>query len=235
MTPITVGQKFPTVTLNLPGRTLNTATLTEGRTVVFFGLPGAFTPTCSSSHVPRYEELYASFQAVGVDDIVCISVNDEFVMKAWGRDQGVKNVTLLADGNGTLTDALGLLVDKDALGFGKRSWRYALVVTDGVVTHTFIEPVRDGDPYETSDADTVLEGLGGTRPPDVVLVGRHGCKYCTKARADLTEAGIPFDEVQSGPRRLRAMSGRTTTPQIFIDGVHIGGSDDLSVWLAARS
>lgn len=235
MTPIQTGSRVPELTLNLPGRTLTTRELFADKKVVLFGLPGAFTPTCSSSHVPRYDELAPTFKAHGVDEIVCVSVNDDFVMKAWGKAQGVENVTLLADGNGTLTDALGLLVDKDVLGFGKRSWRYALVVDDGVVTHTFIEPVVEGDPYEVSDADTVLRALAPNAPVlDIVLVTKPGCKFCTRARTALTEAGLAWEEVSSSPRRLRALSGRTTTPQVFIDGQAIGGSDELVAWLASR-
>lgn len=235
MTPIQPGQRVPEVTLRLPGRTVTTRELFADKKVVLFGLPGAFTPTCSSSHVPRYDELAPTFFANGVDDIVCVSVNDDFVMKAWGRAQGVEHVTLLADGNGTLTDALGLLVDKDGLGFGKRSWRYALVVVDGVVDQAFIEPVVEGDPYEVSDADTVLRAVAPDAVVhDIVLVTKPGCKYCVRARKALDEAGLAYEEVASSPRRLRAMSGRVTTPQVFIDGVALGGSDELLTWLAER-
>jgi peroxiredoxin len=137
----------------------------NGKKVVLFSLPGAFTPTCSSNHLPRYEELYGEFQALGVDKIICISVNDAFVMFQWGKHVGAKNVFLLPDGNGEFTRKMGMLVDKSNLGFGMRSWRYSMLVNDGIIEKTFVEeqfgdncPV---DPFEVSDADTMLAYLKG--------------------------------------------------------------------------
>ncbi len=131
-----------------------------GRRVVVFALPGAFTPTCSTSHLPRYEALYGEFRAQGVDAVVCVSVNDAFVMYQWGKSQNARNVFLLPDGNGDFTAGMGMLVDKENLGFGKRSWRYAMVVDGGVIEKMFVEPGfgdnHAGDPFEVSDADTVL-------------------------------------------------------------------------------
>ena len=131
--------------------------------VVLFYLPGAFTPTCSTSHLPRYEELYDEFQALGVDAVVCLSVNDAFVMYQWGKTQNTHNVFLLPDGNGAFTRAMGMLVDKENLGFGARSWRYAMVVNDGEIEKMFVEAGKadnhPDDPYEVSDADTVLAYL----------------------------------------------------------------------------
>ena len=137
----------------------------KGKKVVVFSLPGAFTPTCSTSHLPRFEELYDEFRAQGVDQIVCISVNDAFVMYQWGKSQNADKVFLLPDGNGEFTRKMGMLVDKANLGFGMRSWRYAMVVDDGEIKQMFVE---DGysdncptDPFEVSDADTVLNWLKG--------------------------------------------------------------------------
>ena len=98
-----------------------------------FSLPGAFTPTCSSSHVPRYNQLTHTFKRHGVDDIVCVSVNDSFVMNEWQESQQAWNLTFLPDGNGEFTGGMGMLVDKEELGFGKRSWRYAMLVKDGLL------------------------------------------------------------------------------------------------------
>ncbi|MBL6957853.1 MAG: peroxiredoxin [Rhodospirillales bacterium] len=135
----------------------------KGKRVVLFSLPGAFTPTCSTSHLPRYEELYEDFKAEGVDAVVCLSVNDAFVMYQWGQHQGAKNVFLLPDGNGEFTRKMGMLVDKSNLGFGLRSWRYAMIVNDGVIERMFVEPGYSDnapdDPFEVSDADTVLAAL----------------------------------------------------------------------------
>ena len=137
----------------------------KGKNVVVFSLPGAFTPSCSTSHLPRYEELYADFQAQGVDAVVCISVNDAFVMYQWGKSQNAKNVFLLPDGNGEFTRKMGMLVDKDNLGFGQRSWRYSMYVEDGEIRQVFAEPgFSDNcptDPFEVSDADTMLNYLKG--------------------------------------------------------------------------
>ena len=141
----------------------DTSEIFKGKNVVVFSLPGAFTPTCSTSHLPRYEELYADFKAQGVDAVVCISVNDAFVMFQWGKSQNAKNVFLLPDGNGEFTRKMGMLVDKTNLGFGLRSWRYSMYVEDGEIKQLFAEPgFSDNcatDPFEVSDADTMLNYL----------------------------------------------------------------------------
>ncbi len=140
--------------------------LFKGKRVVLFALPGAFTPTCSSTHLPRYEELYDQFIAAGVDDVICLSVNDAFVMYQWGKAQGIEKVRMLPDGNGEFTRKMGMLVNKENLGFGPRSWRYAMVVNDGQIEEMFIEPEfgdnAGNDPFELSDADTVLSWITQT-------------------------------------------------------------------------
>ena len=138
----------------------------KGKKVVVFALPGAFTPTCSSTHLPGYEEKYDEFKALGVDEVVCLSVNDAFVMFQWGKSQGVDKVRLLPDGSGEFTEKIGMLVKKDNLGFGKRSWRYSMFVDNGEVKKVFIEPGFSDDcpvdPFEVSDADTMLAYLKET-------------------------------------------------------------------------
>ena len=135
----------------------------KGKNVVVFSLPGAFTPTCSTSHLPRYEELYEDFKKQGVDAVVCVSVNDAFVMYQWGKSQDAKNVFLLPDGNGEFTRKMGMLVDKHNLGFGPRSWRYSMYVEDGEIKKLFSEAdFQDNcptDPFEVSDADTMMKYL----------------------------------------------------------------------------
>ncbi|OFX11654.1 MAG: peroxiredoxin [Alphaproteobacteria bacterium RIFOXYD12_FULL_60_8] len=144
---------------------LSTDDVFKGRKVVVFSLPGAFTPTCSTSHLPRYEELYDAFKAQGVDQVVCVSVNDAFVMFQWGKAQGATNVFLLPDGNGEFTRKMGMLVDKSNLGFGMRSWRYSMYVEDGEIKKVFAEAGYSDncptDPFEVSDADTMLKYLQG--------------------------------------------------------------------------
>ena len=137
-----------------------------GKRVVMFSLPGAFTPTCSSNHLPRYDELYAEFRKEGVDDIVCVSVNDAFGMFKWGKEQDNQNISLLPDGNGEFTRKMGMLVDKANIGFGMRSWRYSMLANDGKIEKLFIEPGFEdncsADPFEVSDADTMMAYLRGS-------------------------------------------------------------------------
>ncbi|MFO0672373.1 MAG: glutathione peroxidase [Polyangiaceae bacterium] len=203
------------------------------RRVVVFALPGAYTPTCSSSHVPRYNELASAFRAAGIDEIVCLSVNDAFVMAEWAKDQNAEHVRFLPDGNGEFTAAMGMLVDKRNLGFGQRSWRYSMLVNDGVIEKMFIEPEVEGDPFQVSDADTMLRHVApNAKPPrDVLMFSRPGCSYCAKAKKLLAERGWAYEEVDASPRRLRAVSGKASTPQIFVDGAYVGGADDLERFL----
>lgn len=148
-------------------RDLTSDDVFKGKKVVLFALPGAFTPTCSTSHLPRYEALYDEFRRLGVDTVICLSVNDAFVMYQWGKGQGAKNVFLLPDGNAEFTRKMGMLVDKSNLGFGMRSWRYSMFVDDGEIKKVFAEPGYSDncptDPFEVSDADTMLNWLKGQR------------------------------------------------------------------------
>ena len=135
----------------------------KGKKIVLFSLPGAFTPTCSSTHLPGYEEKFNEFKALGVDEVICLSVNDAFVMFQWGKAQNVQNIRLLPDGSGEFTRKIGMLVKKDNLGFGERSWRYSMFVDNGEVKKVFIEPGFSNDcptdPFEVSDAETMLKYL----------------------------------------------------------------------------
>lgn len=204
-----------------------------GRTVVLFALPGAFTPTCSSQHLPRYEELAHALREAGVDEIACLSVNDPFVMQAWAHDQDAHRVTLLSDGNCEFTEKMGMAVDKGALGLGRRSWRYSMLVRDGVIEKMFAEDDAPGDPYQVSDADTMLAYLRpGAKPPDrIALLTRDGCPHCARARRLLDDANLDYVEVplENSIRStvIGAITGRDTVPQVFINGEHVGGADDL--------
>ncbi len=135
----------------------------DGKKVVIFSLPGAFTPTCSTFQLPDFEKLFPDFQSKGIDNIYCISVNDAFVMNAWGKDQGLNNIELIPDGSGEFTRKMGMLVSKDNLGFGMRSWRYAAVVDNGIVSNWFEEPGFEdncgSDPYEISSPQNLLKNL----------------------------------------------------------------------------
>ena len=137
--------------------------LFDGKRVVIFSLPGAFTPTCSAYQLPGFEEKYDDFLGLGIDDIYCISVNDGFVMNAWSKDQGIEKVKLIPDGNAYFTRSMGMLVTKSNLGFGERSWRYAAVVDNGIIEKLFIEAGKrdnaDTDPYEVTNPETILSYL----------------------------------------------------------------------------
>jgi glutaredoxin-like protein len=217
-------------------KNVSTDAIFKGRTVVVFSLPGAFTPTCSSTHLPRYNELAPAFFASGVDAIACVSVNDAFVMEQWAKDQEAQNVILLPDGNGEFTAGMGMLVDKAELGFGKRSWRYSMLVEDGVVRKMFIEPQKPGDPFEVSDADTMLAWINpkAKKPEQVAILTRAGCEYCARAKALLAELGYEFAEIplehKLRSRVVGAITGRSTVPQVFVNGAHIGGWKELERW-----
>jgi len=216
---------------------ITTDDLFKDKTVILFSLPGAFTPTCSSAHLPRYNELAPTFNENGVDDIVCMSVNDTFVMNAWKQDQEAENITVIPDGNGEFTDGMGMLVAKEEIGFGKRSWRYSMLVKNGVVEKMFVEADVPGDPFDVSDADTMLDYINpdAKKPSSVAMITKPGCPFCVKAKAMLSAKGIAYEEIILGKDAtsvsVKAISGNTTVPQVFFDGKIIGGADDLEEFL----
>lgn len=146
-------------------RDLTTREMFENRRVVLFALPGAFTPTCSSTHLPGYEAHYQDLLDQEIDEVYCLSVNDSFTMNAWFDHLGIESVKPVPDGSGDFTRQMGMLVRKDNLGFGERSWRYSMVVNNGLVETIFVEKGRgdnvDGDPFEISDVNTMLHYLKG--------------------------------------------------------------------------
>jgi len=142
---------------------ITTGDLFSGKKAVVFSLPGAFTPTCSSTHLPGYEQKYDDLKALGINEVYCMSVNDTFVMNAWAKDQGIKKVKMIPDGSGEFTEKVGMLVTKNNLGFGKRSWRYSMFVDNGEIKKAFLEPGFQNDcptdPFEVSDVDTMIAYL----------------------------------------------------------------------------
>ncbi|VWX61126.1 Glutathione amide-dependent peroxidase [Burkholderiales bacterium 8X] len=238
------GQPVPEVNFryreNGEWKEIDSHKLFDNRTVAVFSLPGAFTPTCSSTHLPRYNELAPSFKENGVDQVVCISVNDPFVMEEWVKSQECNNVFVLPDGNGAFTEQMGMLVDKSDLNFGKRSWRYSMLVRDGIIEKMFIEPQKEGDPFEVSDADTLLHYINrdAKEPDQIALLTRQGCQFCTKAKKLLDEAGITYAEVDLPhtvrTRALGAIAKAKTVPQLFVNGELIGGSDAVEAWVSER-
>ena len=165
--PLEVGMSLPEVILpiRVDGEfiELNTKEQFTDKRVILFGLPGAFTPTCSEQQLPGFESKFAEFQEKGIDEIYCVSVNDSFVMNSWFDSLGIKNVRPLPDGNGEFTHEIGAECKKTNVGFGYRSWRYAVVVNNGIVESVYIEEgYKDNsetDPYEVSTPENVLENL----------------------------------------------------------------------------
>ena len=235
------GQKVPNVTFPIrvhgEWHTVDSDNLFKGKTVVLFALPGAFTPTCSNMHLPRYNELASVFKANGIDRLICLAVNDPFVMETWQMAQHTDNIDFIPDGNGEFSEGMGLLVDKSAIGLGKRSWRYSMLVKDGRIEKMFIEPQEPGDPLTVSDADTMLHYINprASAPPRITFFGKRGCQHCARARKLLQAKGYRFEEIEIGrhgisPSSLQAVTGRGTTPQVYIDGHHIGGAEELATW-----
>jgi len=235
------GQSVPQVTFKTRQKNqwvdVTSDDIFKDKTVVVFSLPGAFTPTCSSSHLPRYNELAAVIKENGVDDIVCMSVNDAFVMNAWNIDQESENITLIPDGNGEFSAGMDMLVDKSQIGFGKRSWRYSMLVKNGVIEKQFIEADVPGDPFEVSDADTMLNFINpnAEKPKDISIISMPGCPFCEKAKAMLDDNHMSYDEIIIGAdakmTSVKAISGSDKVPQVFINGQRIGGSDELADYL----
>ncbi len=240
----TEGQKVPSATFRTrqdgQWKDVTSDELFRGRTVIVFALPGAYTPTCSTTHLPRYNELAAVFSKHGVDEIVCLSVNDGFVMSEWQKDQNAPNITFIPDGNGAFTEQMGMLVDKSDLGFGQRSWRYSMLVKDGTIAKMFVEPDKEGDPFEVSDADTMLAYIApkAKAPEAAVVFSKPGCPHCARAKAALDAHGVVYEEVSLGKgvtfSTVRAVSGKGTVPQVFIGGKLVGGADDVEAYFGKQ-
>lgn len=157
---IETGQAVPDATFTMMGADgpapISTADLFKGKRVVLFAVPGAYTPTCSAKHLPGFNDHAAALKAKGVDTIACTSVNDVFVMDAWGKEQSAEDVLMLADGNGAFANAIGLEMDASGFGMGTRSQRYAMVVNDGTVEQLFVEGPGE---FKVSSAEHVLDNL----------------------------------------------------------------------------
>jgi glutathione-dependent peroxiredoxin len=221
-------------------RKVGSRELFGGKRVIVFALPGAFTPTCSTAHVPGYVALLKDFRDAGIDDIVCLSVNDPFVMEAWQKSEKAEGVHFVADPHAEFTRAMGMDIEHRDVPLGTRSWRYSMLVHDGKVEKMFIEPDVPGDPFEVSDADTMWQHLRPNQSTlgPVFMLARHGCPHCERAKKLLQERGIPFEAVHLGDeltmQGVKAVSGTATVPQVFIAGKLIGGADQLSEFLEKR-
>jgi peroxiredoxin/glutaredoxin len=216
-----------------------TADLFTGRRTIVFALPGAFTPTCSTEHVPGYLARLKDFHDAGLDDIVCLSVNDPYVMEAWQRAEKAEGVRFIADTFGEFTEAMGMSVDHRDESLGTRSWRYSMLVDNGIIETIFIEADVPGDPFKVSDAETMWKYL---RPDhksagSAFMLARRGCPHCARAKALLTTSDIHYEATYLGEgltmQGVRAASA--TVPQVFIGGKLIGGADQLAVYLSEQT
>jgi peroxiredoxin/glutaredoxin len=232
-----VGDKVPEVSFKIRENsqwvTRTTKDFFQGKRVVFFALPGAFTPTCSSVHLPRYNELYDAIRSNGIDDVICLAVNDSFVLNEWKKVEKADNITMLPDGNGEFTRQLGLLVNKQDLCFGERSWRYSMVVNDGIIEKMFIEPDDEEDPFGVSSAENMLKYLNPNAPipESITIFTKKDCSYSARAKELLESCHLPFEEhvlLQDFTiKTVKALSNSTKLPQVFINGRRIGGAEEL--------
>jgi glutaredoxin-like protein len=162
-------------------------------------------------------------------------------MNEWQHEQKAHNITFIPDGNGDFSRGMGMLVAKNDLGFGDRSWRYSMLVKDGVIEKMFIEPEVEGDPFGVSDADTMFAYVapGVEKPMDVTMFTREGCGFCVRAKAMMREAGIAFEELvlnrDYSEATLRAVSGKSTVPQMFVNGKYIGDSAAIEQFVKDRA
>jgi glutaredoxin-like protein len=219
---------------------LRSADLFRGRRIALFALPGAFTPTCSSEHVPGYVRMLSRLQEAGVAEVICLAVNDPYVMEAWQRAEKAQNLRFIADPYGEFTAAMGMLVDNRDASLGKRSWRYSMLVDNGVVEAMFIERDVPGDPFEVSGAETMMKHLRPDyeTPRPAFMLARHGCPHCARAKQLLKDRGIPFEAVhlsdEFSMQGVKAASGAATVPQVFIDGALIGSADQLAAYFSSH-
>ena len=238
------GHRVPSVTFNIRQNfhwvSRNTEYFFKNKRVVVFALPGAFTPVCSSLHLPSYNDLYDSLRANGVDDVYCLAVNDGFVLEAWKKAEKADKITMLPDVDGEFSSRLGFLVDKGEQCLGNRSWRYAMVVDDQVIEKMFIEPPERGpDPYGESSAETVLHYLNpaAALPRSVTAFLKHDCLDCEEMKAMLRRYRIPFEELYLNDnftiKTVKALSGSSYLPQIFVNGVRFENQKDLEERLCA--
>ena len=232
------GRPLPDVTLRLadpPHEKIGSRAFVGSGRVALIGLPGAFTPTCTGLHVPRFEELADELAQAGVSRILCTAVNDAFVMDAWRHSLRTTRIEYAGDGNGDLHRALGLLRDMRDEGMGERARRYTMLVRDGTIEKAWVEADEAGDPFAVTTADVMLHHLRpDAHPLDVMVFTRPNCGWSRRALQALDAAHIPYRTAEVGPRGLRGVAGRQTTPQVFVDGEHIGGCEDLEAWLRRR-
>lgn len=197
----------------------------KNKRVILFALPGAFTPICSTLHLPSYNDYYDTFRANGIDDVLCLAVNDGFVLEAWKKAEKADKITMLPDVDGEFSINLGFLVNKSDMCLGNRSWRYSMVVDNGVIEKMFLEPEgRGNDPYGASSAENMLHYLNpeAELPDSVTVYSKHGCLECEKVKDILKKHHVPYEEFflhdDFSIKTVKALSGSSSLPQVFING-----------------
>lgn len=236
------GKQIPQATFRSKNRSINlldipSSKVFDGKKVILFALPGAYTPTCTMEQLPRYEQLARLFKDNGIDKIVCVSVNDPFVMEKWGEYLGIREVELLSDGNGEFTKKMGMAIDLSGASLGTRSRRYSMYVENGEIKKMFIENPDAPIDMNVSDADTMYKYLYPNKAelPNISLIVQVGCPDCAKMKLLLNGANLPFEEMRYGYEvkgvGLKALANNKVFPQIFIDGKHI----DSSIYMDGRT
>lgn len=237
------GHKLPSFEFNMfeeyrwVGHT--TDELFVNKRVVIFAIPGAFTPTCSSLHLPRYNELYETFRSYGIDEVYCLAVNDSFVLNAWKKAERATNIVMLPDPDGEFTKKLGFLVNKSEVCLGDRSWRYSMIVNRGVIEKMFIEPENQGsDPFGESSADQLLKYLNpeAELPPAVTVFSKPSCPICAGVRNSLKSHHLQFEELELHEdftiKTAKAIAGEGDLPIVFINGTKFGSPEELDGYLS---
>jgi glutathione-dependent peroxiredoxin len=232
------GHRIPNVTFrireNYKWVTKTTDDFFRDRRVIVFALPGAFTPVCSTLHLPAYNDLYDTLRSFGIDDIYCLAVNDSFVLEAWKKAEKAFKITMLPDVDGEFTRKLGFLVDRNDISLSKRSWRYSMIVNNKVIEEMFIEPEGEGsDPFGESSAEAVLKYLNPSAkmPSSITIFTKLGCEFCEEAKDILRHNRVPFEELilnqHFSIKTVKALSDSTSLPQVFIDGKRISNIQDI--------
>jgi peroxiredoxin/glutaredoxin len=210
--------------------------------VVLFALPGAFTPVCSTLHLPAYNDLYDTFRSSGIDEVLCLAVNDSFVLEAWKKAEKAYRITMLPDVDGEFSRRLGFLVNKSDMCLSNRSWRYSMVVDNGIIEKMFIEPYGEGsDPYGESSAETMLKYLNPAAklPDSVTIFTKYGSEACEEAKTLLDSHHLSYEELilndKFSIKTVKAISGSTYLPQIFISGRRMESLTELREYLSPKT
>lgn len=208
--------------------------------VVVFAIPGAFSPVCSTQHLPRYNELYETFRSYGVEEVYCLAVNDSFVLNAWKKAERADNIVMLPDPDGEFTRRLGFLVNRNEVCLGNRSWRYSMVINNGIIEKMFIEKGDQGtDPYGESSAENMLKYLNpdAELPPSITIFSKVSCQVCAQIKSMLEQHHLQYEELHLNEeytvKTAKALTGPADDlPVVFINGTKISKVEELEAYLS---